>query len=498
MNVKAHYSFSKKDKLYLSYYRGQDSFQDETNTVTIDPFNEVPTNEPIQNDQENEYFTNWGNQIFSLRWNRLYGDRLFSNTTGTFSEFNYLGQQTFGIGITFMEEAIQAFKVQSTFSSVIKDYSLRTDFDYFLNNQNVLKFGAKAIRRIFIPGITEEEVEGIELIDLESFSSNQFSNEEIPTTELSTYIEESYTNDNLSITAGINLAFYLSDLNSYVIPQPRLSAIYEFNNGLATNLTATRSTQFLQLLTKTDSGLPNDLWVPTSEDTDPQDAWQFTAGVSGRVTNNINWKSEAYWKKLNNLQRLSPDYANESSGLFLLIDGSNWSSFTENGEGVAYGIETTLSKEQGLLTGWLSYSWANANRSFEGAETPFPFDTRHNITAVTTYPINDWLNLSANWQFQSRSPVAENNLSPIDIPFLPILETNATAIRDGKLPAYHRLDINANLHFKQNNFRHELNLGIYNAYNRKNVAFALNSAIDGTVGLNGLPILPSLSYKVAW
>ena len=64
----------------------------------------------------------WGNATFSARWNHLFNEKLFLNTTALFSDFNY------GFDV-----AVPGFEY--TWTSGLKEYNLKLDFDYFLNNQ---------------------------------------------------------------------------------------------------------------------------------------------------------------------------------------------------------------------------------------------------------------------------------------------------------------------------------------------------------------------------
>ena len=74
LNAKLNYKISSKDRIYLSGYFGDDIFD----------LNFTGTG---QNELDAEVFDfglGWGNQTASLRWNHLFSDNLFSNTTITY------------------------------------------------------------------------------------------------------------------------------------------------------------------------------------------------------------------------------------------------------------------------------------------------------------------------------------------------------------------------------------------------------------------------------
>jgi outer membrane receptor protein involved in Fe transport len=73
-----------------------------------------------------------------LRWNHLFSDRLFSNTSAIYSNYDY----QFGIGVTGFD-----FKVKAA----IDDINLKQDFTFFPNAQNTIKFGLNFINHTFQP-----------------------------------------------------------------------------------------------------------------------------------------------------------------------------------------------------------------------------------------------------------------------------------------------------------------------------------------------------------
>ncbi|MFT4761255.1 MAG: hypothetical protein ACI9XO_003721 [Paraglaciecola sp.] len=282
LNVKAHYSLSQKDKTYLSYYTGKDEFSDAS--ITVNDSTEINDPDVISTFSNEEYALDWGNQILSTRWNRLHSDKLFSNTTATFSDFKYTITRISEAELSVLEEELFAFRAQSSYSSTISDFSLRTDFDYFINQAHHVRFGAAAIHRSFRPGLTESNLEGDKLDSIPDFKKNNFEeNEAIKTGELSVYVEDEFQKDNWTINGGIRLSIFSRKGKTDIVPQPRLAVNYRFNKYLNFQATATHTAQFLHLLTRSDSGLPNDLWLPSGLNTPPQKSWQFSTSFSGNL-----------------------------------------------------------------------------------------------------------------------------------------------------------------------------------------------------------------------
>ncbi len=502
INVKAHYNLGKKDKIYLSYYAGQDNFLD-TEEVGLEEGLEEEDEFPMSGfsiTEKRNYKTDWGNSISSLRWNHLFNDKLFSNTTLTFSTFTYRSQIDSDVEFSIGGFGAFAETFSSLYNSNIADVSIRTDFDYFLNEHNRLRFGLNATSRKFIPGFSEIRFTGnaIDNFPIEIEPIENTSNPIINTGEFNLYVEEEYRRDNWTLNVGLHLSAFVSLERKDLIPQPRLSANYSFSDKLSLSATAARTTQFLHLITKTDSGLPEDLWVPVGPNTPPPTAWQFSLGASGTLGQKSSWRMEGYAKKMNNVLQINQDLFQDGSSFFELnIDATNREDIVDKGRGESFGLETTFEQQRGKLTGWLSYSYAISNRIFNGEKTPYIFDSRHGITAAATYRLNNVIDFSMSWLYQSGLPMQENTtFSERDIPFFSILRQN-TILKSDRLPDYHRLDAGINFHFNKKRLKHKIHLGVYNAYNRKNVFFTYPTTHDDQVGVvNSLPMLPSFSYGI--
>lgn len=121
LNLKANYNLGKKDRLYLSGYFGRD----------VLAFGET-------------FSTDWGNLTGTLRWNHQLSNKIFSNTSLIYSDYSY------NINI---KSGTDRFKI----TSHIQDANLKQDFDFFINNNNKIKFGGNLIHHTVSPGRIEAE-----------------------------------------------------------------------------------------------------------------------------------------------------------------------------------------------------------------------------------------------------------------------------------------------------------------------------------------------------
>ncbi|NEQ49153.1 MAG: TonB-dependent receptor, partial [Leptolyngbya sp. SIO3F4] len=116
LNVKANYRINDKNRVYLSGYFGRDRFG-----------------------FSDQFGLNWGNATATLRWNHLFSDKLFSNTSFIYSDYDY--EFSFGEG-----------QDELGLQSVIHDLNFKQDFTLYLNNKNTMKFGFNAINHTIEPG----------------------------------------------------------------------------------------------------------------------------------------------------------------------------------------------------------------------------------------------------------------------------------------------------------------------------------------------------------
>src|SRR5437879_2364321 len=122
LNAKANYHFDDKNVIYVSGYFGKDVLG-----------------------LKNTFGTNWGNSTGTIRFNHLFNNRLFSNTSLIFSNYNYV---------------IQSFISNDNFkaTSQITDVNLKEDLAYSMGNNHTLKFGLNILHHDIAPGdITSPE-----------------------------------------------------------------------------------------------------------------------------------------------------------------------------------------------------------------------------------------------------------------------------------------------------------------------------------------------------
>jgi hypothetical protein len=453
LNAKANYQLDDKNTLYLSGYFGRDKLG-----------------------LSDTFGFNWGNATVTLRWNHLYSNRLFSNTSLIYSNYNYIIQN-------FMEE--NNFEVNSS----IKDFNLKQDFEYSLSNSHNLKFGVNAIHHTIAPG---------KLTATESSSVNQTNFEDRNGLELAAYLSDEWTvNDRMNLVYGLrlssfslmgpgNIKSYDADGNtigsvpyksgefvkSYFNLEPRVSASYQLNNASSLKAAYTRNVQNVHLMSNSTSTSPTDLYIMNSNNVKPEIADQIAAGYFRNFNDdNYEFSAEVYYKWMQN----QIEYR---SGTDLRGNG-NVEADLLYGDGRAYGLELFFKKRFGRFNGWIGYTWSRTERQFDAINNRKWFyakqDRTHDLSLVGIYKAGPRWTFSSVFVYNTGNAVTypSGKYQINDRTVFYYTEKNGH-----RTPAYHRLDVSATLEGKPGKkVQSSWSFGIYNLYNRKN-AFSIDFKDD--------------------
>ena len=482
INAKINYLISDNDRLYLSLYTGDDrfysSYSDNSNS-----------------DDNFDFGLGWGNLTSSLRWNHLFNDRLFSNTTLTFSKYKF--------NIEASEEySFDTYKNEFNFDyySGIQDWGFKTDFDYIPNPDHYIKFGISNTYHTFMPGqldLFSSEQELNEFVDTSYvFSDRMYSHDAF------VYLEDDIkVNEKLKINAGIHAALFSIKNSTYNSIQPRLLIRYLLNANWSVKMSYAEMQQNIHLLTNSNAGLPTDIWVPSTDKVKPQSSKQI-AGAIARVFKEGAYEVsfEAYYKTMNHLI----SYQEGSS----FMSFNDWQETIETGgQGEAYGMELFLQKKKGKTSGWIGYTLSWANRRFDninfGEWYPFKYDRRHDISLVLTHEFSNVFDMGLTWVYGSGNAITfplasyrpnQELGSSNDIEYYG--KRNST-----RMAAYHRLDLGMNFHKQKKNGTRTISIGLYNAYSRKNPFFVYlaensNTGERSAKQISLFPIIPSITYNL--
>ncbi len=504
LNTKFNYRFSDKDRLYLSGYFGRDVFNynNEGGGFNV----RIP----------------WGNATGSLRWNHLFNDKLFMNTTAIFSDYKFEFQA---------EQSQFEFKLLSG----IRDYNLKTDFTYYPSPRHNVKFGANYTYHIFTPSSTSAKSGDVvfDVGDITKMYANEaaiYITDDFDLTErirmnigyrhsLFQHIGPftRYQQDTINPNQTNEIKYNRGDvLKTYQGPEPRFSMRYSINDSTSIKFGAVHNYQYVHLASSSSVSLPTDVWFPSSDIVKPQINTQVSLGFFKNFKNNMFEASvEVYYKDMKNLIEYEDGFEPSDNV------NDNVDNHLVFGVGNSYGAEFFFKKRLGKLTGWLGYTWSKTTRQFdeinEGRKFPAKYDRRHDLSIVGSYELND------RWTFGAAFVYATGNAITLAQGFY-LYEGNLNyeyGDRNSlRMIPYHRADISATLYGKKTKqvqdpdsgemreekkkFQSNWAFSVYNLYNRANPYFLyIDTEGDfnqGTLNVSGkqvslFPILPSVTWN---
>ena len=517
INAKINHKISDRDRLYLSLYSGKDRFYLSEDYNSNDQ--KTTSDENFSYRNEADFGLEWGNLTSALRWNHLFSNKLFSNTTLTFTKYQF---QTDLTSSTFQrfQNMVSQDSLQFVYYSGIEDVGAKIDFDYIPNPNHYIRFGVNYIYHSFYPGAINLFERNVDIDSLQNqtttildtsfvFSERLYNNDSF------LFIEDDIkVNDRLKINAGIHLAYFNTNGTAYTDVQPRISSRYIINKDWSVKASYAQMQQHIHLLSNTSVGLPIDIWVPSTDSVPPQQSRQLACSVNHNFKNGLFEISlEGYYKSMDNLISLKPGTD--------IIDFQDWRDKIEiAGQGRSYGIELFLQKKKGKTTGWFGYTLAFSERQFDninfGKWYPYKYDRRHDISVVASHKFNDKFDIGMTWVFgtgnnitleTARFPsinlggningITENSINEIE--YYP-------SRNNYRMASYHRLDLGLNFHKQKKWGERTWSIGAYNVYNRKN-PFYIRIDNETTIVNNQLvnnkqakqvslfPIIPSITYK---
>tara|TARA_Y200000002_G_scaffold365174_1_gene354813 strand:+ start:538 stop:2973 length:2436 start_codon:yes stop_codon:yes gene_type:complete len=516
LNAKLNHKFSEKDRLYLSAYLGKDRFY----LSEGDEYSSLIDNTNYKSTSRDDFGLDWGNVTSSLRWNHLFSNKLFANTTFTYSKYQFNT-----IYDSYSSEVTPYTTDTDTsnfnYFSGVKDYGAKFDFDYLPNPNHYIKFGLNYVYHNFYPGSLvlylssyERDSLGVENYQVPYDTTFNFS-EALESNDAFFYLEDDIkVNDQLKVNLGMHLGYFNTNNKTYYSFQPRFSSRYLINNDWSLKASYAEMQQNIHLLTGSGAGLPTDIWVPSTDSVPPQYSKQVAFAANKNFLNGLLEVSiEGYYKSMSELITLKPGAE--------IIGFDDWKNKVDtNGIGRSYGAELFIQKKKGKTTGWIGYTLSFSERKFEGVNFgkwyPYKFDRRHDFSLVMSHEFSDNFDIGLTWVYgsgnnmtflESRYPSVSinGNINGIDEGSVGELEYYPTR-NNLRLPDYHRLDIGLNFHKKKKWGDRTISVGAYNVYNRKNPFFlSVNDKIEVQNGVptstrvvqqtSLFPIIPSISYK---
>jgi hypothetical protein len=469
VNAKMNFELGNKDHLFISFFKGND-------------------NAVYNNPNSLNYTTDFGNSTATLRWNHLFGSKIFSNTSLIYNDYN--------LGLATSQN-----NYYSVLYTGIKDITIKNDFTITPGAKHKIKAGFAYTNHRLSPASFSASIprRGNRLkLNVDSINK-LYSN------EMAFYAGDEFdASEKLSINYGLRVPFFTASGKTYLFAEPRITTKLSVTPTASVKASYTRMNQFLHLIPNSTAGLPTDIWVPSGNKTKPQSATQYAFGYFQNFKDNeIETSVEVYYKKMDNQVLFG-----EGKQLRINV---NLDSLLVYGKGESYGAEFFIKKNTGKLTGWISYTLSKTTQRFNdlnfGKEFPFKYDRRHVLSVTASYQISKRWTVSSVFVYSSGVALT--------IPTGRISTLNSGTIFEGnyyvyegrnnyRLASYHRLDLSASnkkiVKLFKKRYEREWAFGVYNVYSRQN-AYFVYFEIDALTSkpaakqISLLPIIPSVSFN---
>jgi len=483
-NLKANYQLNKRDRIFASAYFGKDRYG-----------------------SKEEAAVEWSNRTTTLRWNRIFNDQLFMNTSLVLSDYDFETGSNFD-GIVEINTGIEEnLRVRTT----VRDFSLNTKFQYYHDLDKSIKFGFSATHHFFRPAAVFERDKGIvdgreqRAVELGIYASEQWQVNDKLKLELGTHLS------NMAILGQgkyefqydreggkVDSTFFNSGqlVKNYFGVEPRIAAAYLINDQQSLKFSYTRTIQYLQRVNSAFANNPASIWLPSNKNIRPQQADQVTLGYYHNFFNHtVKASVEVYYKQMNR----QIDYRD---GALLGLTPRAIESLLVYGRSRAGGVEFSLSKSQGKVWGSISYTYSRIKNSFDqvngGRSYSADNDIPHNLSVSAVWDISKKCSLAAGWGLRS------GRLVTVPAGKYQINDQVIDYYRDRnnlRFPTHHRLDLSFTLRKKGKKKRQSYwNFALFNVYMRANPVFIYydpkNVEDEGAVFQISLSsIIPSVTYN---
>lgn len=487
INTNLDFNLSAKDQLRIRGYFGQDVF-------------EYQANNSFDNAMD------WRNISGSVTWQHTFHENLYGELVANTSLYD----MNFGATIN-----TYVFNIASD----IRDKGLSYQLNWQLNKHDI-SMGAVYTHHTLRPNNFAASSDDVDL-------------EVAPKTQLYAHEIAAYVNDKIEITealqvnAGIRFTGYsqagpftryLQDDNFQVLDtiqygryepivyyfnaEPRLSLRYRLNEQSSIKASYDNTHQYMHMAPLSSVSLPLDMWVPSSENIKPQSAHQWSAGYFRNFNGQtIETSVVGYYKTMDHqLEYREGTIIGYSKGL----------NFDDNfvfGEGKSYGIELSVKKTAGSLTGQVSYTLSKTTRTFpdlnKGKSFDAKYDRLHDLSVMANYEYN------RRWTFSGVFVYGTGNALNLPVARYVIQGNiiNEYGSRNAfRMPPYHRLDLSVTYAARRSEkFQSYWILSVYNVYSRKNpyyIYFETKGNLEhyeletSIKQVSLFPIIPAITYRI--
>lgn len=445
VNFRTDFDVSPVSKMFVSFYTGKDNME-------IDDLAEM----------------RWGNMSASGGWKYILGEKLRFNTTLSYNIY----KSRVGTNVTHLDKRMDGH---------VKQTILKENINWQASSNHAVSVGAQAAYD--------------DVISADWQCLTVCEKEQRYGTEIACWVNDDWK---VAKWLEMSLGVRYNNFKKYDAIEPRASMKFNLNELHCIKGGYSRSAQNIHAIRNSSTSLPMDRYTLSTDFIKPEKADQVSLGYFGMTKEgDYDFSIEGYYKWVNDIY----DYK----------DGKNFESdiAIENiilgGKGRAYGMELSAHKNNGRLTGWISYTLSWSENKIDGINNNRWYtannDRRHDVNLVGMYQINDFWNVSASFIFNSgqalTAPSAKYQIDGSTVYYY--------AERNGyRAPSSHHLDLSATYSKKLKHCERQWAFGVYNIYNRENpyvITFSEddNSASGTKATQTALfGAIPFVSFSLKW
>jgi len=290
-------------------------------------------------------------------------------------------------------------------------------------------------------------------------------------------------------------------IKNYSGPEARVILNYQTGTSSSVKFSYSTMRQYLFMLSNTIAISPVDQWKLCDYHISPLVSHQFSAGYYKDFYNgSINISSELYYKFSKNI----PEYKDGAD----FISKPNIETEILQGRQNAYGIELLCKKNNGKLTGWISFTYARSllqvkgNNPWDeinsGKQYPANYDIPFSFNGIINYRLNRRLSLSSNLVYHTGRPVTY----PLNAFYIDNIKYIQYSSRNYyRIPDYFRADLSINLegNLKSRKVGHSFwMLSIYNLTGRRNAYSVFFKVENGRINGYRLSIFGRPIVTLSW
>ncbi len=242
LNLKTNYRITHRDQLFFSMYSGADDFTD------------------TYSGNAKDKSLSWGSRFAALRWNHIFNDRLFMNTTAYVSRFDN----------RMTDESPQNNDIQnkqySRFNYGIREYSLHSSIDYY-DQYYHLRTGIRVIGNRFENDMNHREASPI------NKTTNAFQGMAYMENHISLFKK-------IKMNIGLNYSFYKTEKALFHLFDPRIQLTYTFRPHSSVFVGFSQMNQFFHQVSITGISFPYEVRMPSSPAIKPETARLYETGFN--------------------------------------------------------------------------------------------------------------------------------------------------------------------------------------------------------------------------